>query len=336
MPDESNIPLAGDASDLDAASDESSSRQYWDAEDLAPFVHPAEADFATFLDFFRIRWQYEPRSFSLRWRDGRVAEMFTPDFYLPEQDLFVELTTMKQSLVTRKNRKIRRLRELYPTVNVVLLNRKAFHELLARFGYGAVDITSLSQDDIERVLLSQSEIQTRVRELGETISNDYAGKSLVLVGLLKGVTFFLADLARAITRPLAIDYLSVANPTLSPDGIHFDRELDIDIRGRNVLLIEDIVNTGFTMDYVLRYLHDQQPESVEVCALLNKVDRRIVSVDVRYEGFSIPNEYVVGYGLDHRELYRNLPFICVLKRSAYEDDAAMEAISHGAVTDNRP
>lgn len=293
-------------------------------DDLAPFVHPAEADFAAFLDFYRIRWQYEPKSFALRWRNGRVAQMFTPDFYLPEQDLFVELTTMKQSLVTRKNRKIRRLKELYPSVNVVLLNRKGFHELLSRFGYGAIDITSLSEDDIERVLLSQSEIQGRVQELGARISADYAGESLVLVGLLKGVTFFLADLARAITRPLVIDYLSVALPDDSPEGIHFDRSLDIDVRGRHVLLIEDIVNTGFTMDFVLEYLSSQEPASLAVCALLNKSERRIVPVDLRYVGFDIPNEYVVGYGLDHRELYRNLPFICVLRRSAYEDESLLE------------
>jgi hypoxanthine phosphoribosyltransferase len=272
-----------------------------DMDDLAPFVHPAEADFAAFLDFYRIRWQYEPKSFALRWRNGRVAQMFTPDFYLPEQDLFVELTTMKQSLVTRKNRKIRRLKELYPSVNVVLLNRKGFHELLSRFGYGAIDITSLSEDDIERVLLSQSEIQGRVQELGARISADYAGESLVLVGLLKGVTFFLADLARAITRPLVID-----------------------VRGRHVLLIEDIVNTGFTMDFVLEYLSSQEPASLAVCALLDKSERRIVPVDLRYVGFDIPNEYVVGYGLDHRELYRNLPFICVLRRSAYEDESLLE------------
>ena len=298
-----------------------------DRADLAPFVHPAEVDFASFLDFFRIRWQYEPRSFPLRWRDGRIAEMFTPDFYLPEQDLFVELTTMKQALVTRKNRKIRRLRELYPNVNVVLLNRKAFHELLARFGYGSIDITSLRHEDIERVLLSAAEIDARVQELGREVSADYVSESLVLVGLLKGVTFFLADLARAITRPLAIDYLSVANPIASPDGVHLDRTLDIDIRGRHVLLVEDIVNTGFTMDYILGYLRSLRPASVEVCALLDKAERRIVPVDVKYVGFEIPNEYVVGYGLDHRELYRNLPFICVLKRSVYEDDVAMQMMA---------
>ncbi|HQX62934.1 MAG TPA: hypoxanthine phosphoribosyltransferase [Thermomicrobiales bacterium] len=299
--------------------------------DLSPFVHPAEADFAAFLDFYRIRWQYEPRSFALRWRDGRIAQMFTPDFYLPEQDLYVELTTMKQSLVTRKNRKIRRLRELYPTIKVVLLNRKGFHELLSRFGYGAVDITSLSEDDIEWVLFSQSEIQQRVQALGRQISTDYAGESLVLVGLLKGVTFFLADLARAITRPLVIDYLSVANPDDSPDGVHFERDLDYDIHNRHVILIEDIVNTGFTMDFVLEHLRARGPASLSVCALLDKAERRIVPVDLRYVGFQIPNEYVVGYGLDHRELYRNLPFICVLKRSTYEDDetVGIEAATTG-------
>ncbi len=124
-----------------------------------PFGHPAEQEFSAFLDFYRIRWQYEPTSFPLRWKDGRVVEMFAPDFYLPEQDLYVELTTMKQSLVTRKNRKMRELRELYPDVNVVLIYRKNYHELLSRFGYGSVDITSLRPNQIERVLLSATEIE---------------------------------------------------------------------------------------------------------------------------------------------------------------------------------
>lgn len=284
-----------------------------------PFVHPAEAEFAAFLDFYRIRWLYEPRSFPLRWRDGRVAEMFTPDFYLPEQDLYVELTTMKQSLVTRKHRKIRRLRSMYPNVNVMLVHRKAFHELLGRFGYGSIDISSLKPEDIERILFSATEIQQRVDELGRQITDDYAGESLVLVGLLKGITFFLADLARAITRPLAIEYLSVARPASSPEGVHMEKALDIDIRGKHVLLVEDVVNTGLTMNFVLDYLRQREPASLGVCALLDKSERRIVDVDVKYVGFQIPNEYVVGYGLDHRELFRNLPFICVLKRHVYEE-----------------
>jgi hypoxanthine phosphoribosyltransferase len=285
-----------------------------------PFVHPAEAEFARFLDFYRIRWEYEPRSFPLRWRNGHVSEMLTPDFYLPEQDLYVELTTVKQSLVTRKHRKIRRLQELNPDVNVVLVHRKAFHELLGRFGYGAVDITSLRPEDIERVLLSATEIQERVAALGAQISRDYAGQSLVLVGLLKGITFFLADLAREITRPLVIEYLSVSPPDRSPDGIRIEKGLSFDIEGKHVLLVEDIVNTGLTMDFVLGHLRERNPASLRVCALLDKTERRIVPSDVAYVGFQIPNEYVVGYGLDHRELYRNLPFVCVLKRTAYETD----------------
>ena len=246
--------------------------------------------------------------------------MLTPDFYLPEQDLYVELTTMKQALVTRKNRKIRRLRELYPSVSVMLVHRKAFHELLGRFGYGSVDITSLAPTDIERILLSAAEVRERVTDLGAEISRDYANQSLVLVGLLKGITFFLADLAREITRPLVIEYLSVTSPDSSPGGIAIEKRLDTDIRGKHVLLVEDIVNTGLTMDFVLDHLRRQEPASVTVCALLDKAERRIVPVDVKYVGFSIPNEYVVGYGLDHRGLYRNLPFICVLKRHVYETD----------------
>lgn len=283
------------------------------------FGHPAEAEFAAFLDFYRIRWVYEPKSFPLRWRDGRMAEMFTPDFYLPEQDLYVELTTMKQSLVTRKNRKMRRLRELYPNINIMLLYRKDYHELISRFGYGSVDISSLRPDQIERVLLSSTEIQERVAELGKQISTDYAGKSIVLVGVLKGITFFLADLARAITRPLAIDYLQLSQAAAG-QGVQVSKDLDLDVRGQHVLLVEDIVNTGVSMDFVLRSLQDREPASLKVCALLDKAERRLTPVPVGYVGFTIPNEFVVGYGLDYRELYRNLPFICVLKRDVYESD----------------
>lgn len=283
------------------------------------FAHPAEHEFAAFLDFYRIRWQYEPTSFPLRWEEGRVVEMFAPDFYLPEQDLYVELTTMKQSLVTRKNRKMRELRELYPDVNAVLIYRKNYHELLSRFGYGAVDITSLRPEQIERVLLSAAEIDTRVKELGQEISREYAGSSIVLVGVLKGITFFLADLGRAISRPLAIDYLQISHDA-AEGGVHISRDLDLDIAGRHVLLVEDIVNTGVSMDFVLRSLRERSPASLRVCALLDKTERRLVPVGVDYVGFTIPNEFVVGYGLDYRELYRNLPFICVLKREVYEND----------------
>jgi hypoxanthine phosphoribosyltransferase len=287
------------------------------------FAHPAEAEFARLLEFYRVQWRYEPTSFPLRWDGSRVVEMFTPDFYLPEHDLYVELTTMKQSLITRKHRKLRRMKEVHPEINVVLLTRRDYYELLARFGYGAIDITSLPEEDIERILYSPVEIATRVAELGAQISDDYAGRSLVLLGLLKGVTFFMADLARSITRPLALEYLAVAPwQEGQTERVRFSKELDLDIAGRHVLLIEDVVTTGLTLDFVLAYLRDREPASLDVCVLFDKRQRHLVDVPIRYTGFTIPNAYVVGYGLDYRELYRNLPFVCVLKPEVYARDHA--------------
>jgi hypoxanthine phosphoribosyltransferase len=300
------------------------------------FAHPAEEEFARLLDFYRIVWQYEPTSFPLSWSGDRVTEMFTPDFYLPEQDLYVELTTMKQSLIQRKHRKLRRIREVYPEINIVLLTRRDYYELLARFGYGAVEITSLPESDIDRILYSPTEIAARVEALGTQISADYAGRSILLVGLLKGVTFFLADLARAITRPVAIDYLSVASLQADAEAgerfeVHFSKDADFEYTGQHVLLLEDIVNTGLTLDFVLTKIWERQPASLEVCVLFDKRERRLIDVPVKYTGFTIPNDFVVGYGLDYRERYRNLPFLCVLKQDVFHRDhgARLAAINSG-------
>lgn len=286
-----------------------------------PFAHPAEVDFARLLDFYRIPWHYEPTTFPLQLDKGRVLQMFTPDFYLPEHDLYVELTTMKQSLITKKRRKLRLLQELHPEIKIVLLTRRDYYELLSQFGYGAVEIDSLPPEDIERILYSQAEIEARVAELGAEISADYTGRSLVLIGLLKGVTFFMADLARAITRPLAVDYLAVATPHPGhAAGVQFAKDLDLDITGRHVLLIEDIITTGLSVDFVIRRLRERTPASLEVCALFDKKERHLIDVRARYVGFDIPNAFVVGYGLDYRELYRNLPFVCVLRPEVYARD----------------
>jgi hypoxanthine phosphoribosyltransferase len=294
------------------------------------FAHPAEEEFARLLDFYRVAWEYEPTSFPLRWENGRVTEMFTPDIYLPEHELYVELTTMKQSLITRKHRKLRRMREMYPDVRVVLLTRNDYYDLLARIGYGAVAIDALPESDIDRILYSPAEIASRVASLGAEISNDYAGRTLILVGLLKGVTFFMADLARAITRPLAIDFLSVAPPSrdTGQDGVRFVKDLDTDICGQHVLLIEDIATTGFTLDFVLNRLRERNPASLEVCLLFDKRERRLVDVPIRYTGFTIPNAFVVGYGLDDRERYRNLPFLCILKPNVYSRDLSWRVAEH--------
>ena len=288
------------------------------------FAHRAEADFAALLDFYRIQWEYEPVSFPLqRANDGRIVQMFTPDFYLPEQELFIELTTMKQSLITKKHSKIRRLKELHPEIKVMLLTRRDYHELLSQYGYGAVEITALPESDIDRILYSQGEIEARVTELGREISQDYAEQSLVLVGILKGVTFFMADLARAITRPLALDYLAVAPPQQEQsERVRFIKDLDLDIKDRHVLLIEDILTTGLTIDFVISRIREYSPASLELCALFDKREQRVVDVAARYIGFQVPSAFVVGYGLDYRELYRNLPFVCVLRPEVYARDAA--------------
>jgi hypoxanthine phosphoribosyltransferase len=298
------------------------------------FAHPSEQEFARFLDYYRIRWVYEPVAFPIAWEGDRVAEMFTPDFYLPEHDLYVELTTMRQSLVTPKNRKLRLLRELYPDVKVKLLYRRDYEQLLAQVGYARTDLQKLRRQQIQQILISPVELETRVRALARRISRDYRGSSIVLVGVLKGITFFLADLARQITVPVAIDYLGVGrysrdNPDVRQQTFGFagapkqsrrvgiQRDLDNPIAGRNVILVEDIVNTGLTLDYLMGVLRAREPASLEVVTLLDRPARRLVDARLKYVGFQIPNDYVVGYGLDYRELHRNLPFICVLKPSVY-------------------
>ena len=285
------------------------------------FAHPSEQEFARFLDYYRIRWVYEPVSFPIAWEGTNVSEMFTPDFYLPEHDLYVEVTTMKQSLVTPKNRKVRMLRELYPEINVRLLYRKDYQQLLAKAGYGsAIEVQNLRKQDIGAILISPVELETRVKSLARKISRDYRGQSLVVVGMLKGVTFFLADLARGIKVPFVIDYLDLHRYSSAQphDRVRIARDIDYPIGGRHVLIVEDIVNTGLTLDYVLSELREREPASIEVVTLLDRPLRRLVKVPIRYVGFQIPNDYVVGYGLDYRELYRNLPFICTLRSSVFE------------------
>lgn len=166
--------------------------------------------------------------------------------------------------------------------------------------------------DIGPVFLTREQIQQRVAELGAEISRDYAGKDLVVIGVLKGVIFFMADLLRAMTIPVTVDFLDISRygPSEQTHGVvRLTKDLNEPLAGRHVLFVEDIIDTGFTTGFIMRTLRLRQPESLNTCVLLNRTRRRIIEVDLAYVGFEIPDHYVVGYGLDFKERYRNLPYV---------------------------
>jgi hypoxanthine phosphoribosyltransferase len=172
---------------------------------------------------------------------------------------------------------------------------------------------------IGQVLVQPDELAHRVRELGERISADYAGRDLILVGVLKGAVFFLSDLMREIDVPCEVDFMAVTSYGSSTDSsgvVRILKDLDASIEGREVLLVEDIVDSGLTLSYLLRTLKAREPASLEVCALLTKPERRKVELPIRYVGFEIPNRFAIGYGLDHAERYRNLPYVAALDEAA--------------------
>lgn len=172
------------------------------------------------------------------------------------------------------------------------------------------------EKDIQEILITEDQIMARVRELGKEISTDYAGLNPLLVGVLKGVVFFIADLLRAITVPVEVDFMAVSSysPEVSDKGfVRLVKDLEIPIIGRHVLFIEDVVDTGLTLNYLLRNLSMRGPASLEVCVLFNKPKHRLIDIPLKYVGFDLPDRFVVGYGLDYRERYRNLPFIGLLK-----------------------
>jgi hypoxanthine phosphoribosyltransferase len=167
------------------------------------------------------------------------------------------------------------------------------------------------------ILVTAEEVQRRVCELGEEISRDYAGRSLLLIGVLKGAFLFLSDLMRFIDVPVEVDFMAVASYGSATDSsgvVRILKDLDVVIEDRDVLIVEDIVDSGLTLQYLMRNLGSRNPRSLEVCALLTKPDRRRVDLPTRYVGFEIPNRFVVGYGLDHAERHRNLPYVAVFER----------------------
>jgi bifunctional protein TilS/HprT len=276
------------------------------------FAHPSEEEFAHLLDFYQIEWVYEPRSFPVEWEEKKITEMFTPDFYLPGQDLYIEVTTLKPGLTRDKHRKLRRLRELYPEVNVKLLARRDYDRLLAKYGHGPLAGTKTR--GVGRILLSTDQIQSRVRQMAAEVSRDYDGRHPMLVGVLRGVFCFMADLMRYLTVPADVDFMALSYYGSQAGGaVRITKDLDMNPEGRHVLLVEDIVDTGMTLGFILAHLKARHPASLAVCTLLDKKVNRLAGVSLDYVGFEVPDEFMVGYGLDYREEYRNLPFVALLR-----------------------
>jgi hypoxanthine phosphoribosyltransferase len=176
-------------------------------------------------------------------------------------------------------------------------------------------------EGVREILISEEELQRRVRNIAGEISRDYAGLNPLLVGVLKGVLFFMADLLQAITIPAEIDFIAVSNysPETRQQGVvRLVKDLEIPIEGRHVLFVEDVIDTGLTLNYILRNLRIRQPASLDVCVLFNKPVHRLIDIPLKYKGFDLPDRFVVGYGLDYRERYRNLPFIGLLKPEVFK------------------
>lgn len=173
-----------------------------------------------------------------------------------------------------------------------------------------------AEDELAEDLLTHEQIQERVRELGELLTGDYQGKDLLLIGVLRGAVLFLADLSRVIDLPLAVDFMAVSSyghSTQTSGVVRILKDLDEDIKGRDVVLVEDVVDTGLTLNYLLKNLVSRGPASLEVCTLLRKRDKQRVALNIKYVGFDIPDRFVVGYGLDYAEKYRNLPAVSALR-----------------------
>lgn len=176
-------------------------------------------------------------------------------------------------------------------------------------------------NDVQEVLLSEEKIALKIQELGKAISEEYSGKKLLVIGVLKGSVIFVSDLVRNISIPCEMDFMSVSSYGASSQSsgvVRILKDLDNSIEGKDVIIAEDIVDSGITLEYLVEFLKGRNAKSIEIVALLSKPARRKVDIDVKYVGFEVPDEFLVGYGLDYADRYRNLPFVGVLKRSVYE------------------
>lgn len=301
------------------------------------FAHPFERDFARLLDFFRIRWSYEPTSFCLSLRaDGTPAECFTPDFYLPDLQTYVELTSMRQRLVTRKHRKIRRLREQYPGVRIALLYRRDYQRLLEAWARQHPRQAVARERDAAltagaggfvRMLWPEAAVADRLDALAAALSDHLAGTERpLLLATGSGADLVAQELAgRLGVRGVAAEWDRVdltqlpglASPGAEYAGpaasrVRIRRAPTAEIAGRAVVLVSSVMSTGFTTGFLWRWLMRLGARSVEVCTLLDRRSARVCDVPVRFAGFEAPAELLVGFGLSLRPQYRHLRSIGAL------------------------
>lgn len=281
----------------------------------ANFAHPAERDLAQLLSFYGVRWAYEPTTFALsRASENRPPEFFTPDFYLPEHQLYIELTTMRQRLVTRKNRKLRRLREQYPAVGIKLLYRRDYQRLVDAYDD---PVNDRGPGQLGQVLCSEAAIAERVRQLAAEIAADWSrgpDRPPLLIGVGRGSERFLNALTAALhdsgveADPDRVE-LSRFNPAGRERRARVEQAPRGELAGRRVLVVEDVVSTGLSLAFLVGWLRRQGAQDVAACTLLNRAESRLVGVPVRHVGFDVSASILAGFGLNLRPSFSDLPYI---------------------------
>jgi hypoxanthine phosphoribosyltransferase len=286
------------------------------------FAHPAEIELARLLTFYGLRWAYEPTTFAVRWgRDGRPVEFVTPDFYLPEHDLYLELTTMRQRLVTRKNRKFRLLRETYPNVRVRLLYLRDFKRLRDVYGPSQAE----REARIGGILYAERDVEMRIAQLahqlveawGEKVASG-RGQRPLLVGVGSGSERFLASLGenvRGLGVPVDLDRVALsslgADP--GPSRVRVSRLPATSLAGRSVTLVQEVLSTGLSATFLTTWMRRHGACSVETCALMDREAARVVDVPVVCRGFAVPDVALAGFGLSRRHEFRDLPYVAKLE-----------------------
>jgi hypoxanthine phosphoribosyltransferase len=282
------------------------------------FAHPAEIELARVLTFYGLRWAYEPTTFAVRWgRDGRPVEFVTPDFYLPEHDLYLELTTMRQRLVTRKNRKFRLLRENYPNVRVRMLYLRDFKRLRDVYGPSQVE----RESRIGAILYAEHDVETRIAQIaqqlieawGSTLGIELSQRRL-LVGVGAGSDRFLTSLGdnlRGLGVPVDLDRVVLTSIAADegPSRVRVSRPPVTSLAGRSVTLVQEVLSSGLSATFLMAWMRRHGAVAVETCALMDREAARVVDVPVVCRGFAVPDVALAGYGLSRRHEFRDLPYI---------------------------